>query len=289
MLAVLLSTSSLVNVANHLRRRHTVARWACYTLAGHAFVTCQTASASTAPPGFEPSRVEGIGGGFDMLSDQPIANIDVLYPPSLNGSWVCERRVAGIEGDVGQAQGAWKLLGGTGNLQSTERYLVRFIDLRRASDAMTGLDGQRYYGDVFDRGFEIESRTGGATVRWDARAPNLLQYARTSGGPGSAAELKVVQRSVELPNEKGWGSNELIRVTTTTSAFGSSFDVTYATRVQRRWRRATTEEGDRVVEGLEIMKTYRVLDGVAGVEMPTSTLKSTIRLTRPYETRPTRP
>ncbi len=189
MLAVLLSTSSLVNVANHLRRRHTVARWACYTLAGHAFVTCQTASASTAPPGFEPRRVEGIGGGFDMLSDQPIANIDVLYPPSLNGSWVCERRVAGIEGDVGQAQGAWKLLGGTGDLQSTERYLVRFIDLRRASDAMTGLDGQRYYGDVFDRGFEIESRTGGATVRWDARAPNLLQYARTSGGPGSAAEL----------------------------------------------------------------------------------------------------
>lgn len=280
MLAVLLSTSSLVNVANHLRRRHTVARWACYTLAGHAFVTCQTASASTAPPGFEPRRVEGIGGGFDMLSDQPIANIDVLYPPSLNGSWVCERRVAGIEGDVGQAQGAWKLLGGTGDLQSTERYQVRFIDLRRASDAMTG--------DVFDRGFEIESRTGGATVRWDARAPNLLQYARTSGGPGSAAELKVVQRNVELPNEKGWGSNELIRVTTTTSAFGSSFDVTYATRVQRRWRRATTEEGDRVVEGLEIMKTYRVLDGVAGVEMPTSTLKSTIRLTRPYETRPTR-
>ena len=99
----------------------------------------------------------------------------------------------------------------------------------------------------------------------------------------------MVQRNVELPNEKGWGSNELIRVTTTTSAFGSSFDVTYATRVQRRWRRATTEEGDRVVEGLEIMKTYRVLDGVAGVEMPTSTLKSTIRLTRPYETRPTRP
>mmetsp|Transcript_2993 Transcript_2993/g.8175 ORF Transcript_2993/g.8175 Transcript_2993/m.8175 type:complete len:224 (+) Transcript_2993:308-979(+) len=38
--------------------------------------------------------------------------------------------------------------------------------------------------------------------------------------------------------------------------------------------------GNRIVEGLEIMKTYRVLDGVAGTEMPTSTTKSMIRLTR---------
>ena len=36
-----------------------------------------------------------------------------------------------------------------------------------------------------------------------------------------------------------------------------------------------------VVEGLEIVKTFRVLDGVAGVEMPTSTAKSKLRLTRP--------
>ena len=37
----------------------------------------------------------------------------------------------------------------------------------------------------------------------------------------------------------------------------------------------------QVVEGLEIVKTYRVLDGVAGIEFPTSTTKSTLRLTRP--------
>ena len=36
----------------------------------------------------------------------------------------------------------------------------------------------------------------------------------------------------------------------------------------------------RRVEGLEIVKTYRVLDGVAGVEYPTSTTKSMIRLVR---------
>ena len=52
-------------------------------------------------------------------------------------------------------------------------------------------------------------------------------------------------------------------------------------RVQRRWRRAEAATGERVVEGLEIVKTYRVLDGVAGVEFPTSTTKSTLRLTRP--------
>ena len=36
----------------------------------------------------------------------------------------------------------------------------------------------------------------------------------------------------------------------------------------------------RVVEGLEIVTTYRVLDGIAGTEYPTSTTKATIRLTR---------
>jgi len=255
------------------RRVVSVAAAALVALLGHQ-------ASAAYPAGFEPPRVQGIGGGFDMLAnDTPVAG-DVLYPPSLNGTWICERRVASVEGDAGQAQGAWKLLGGTGDFQRPESYSVRFIDLRRASDAITGLDGQRYYGDVFDRGFEIASRAG-ATVRWDARAPNVLSYERSSGGPGAAAELKVVQRSVELPSEKGWGSNELIRVTTTSGAFGASFNITYATRVQRRWRRALTDAGDRVVEGLEIMKTYRVLDGVAGIELPTSTVKSTIRLTRP--------
>merc|ERR1712238_329390 len=82
------------------------------------------------------------------------------------------------------------------------------------------------------------------------------------------------------------GSNELIRVTTKTNAlFGSTLDIVYATRVQRRWRRTTTDEGDRVVEGIEIQKTYRVLDGIAGIETPTSTVKSTLRLTRTYPTR----
>lgn len=279
---LLLHHTLVLLLLHHTPRRQLVAGAAVAL----AVPPCRRATAVAAPPGFEPARVEGIGGGFDMLGEKPIVDVDILYPPSLNGTWVCERKVASIEGDAGQAQGAWKLLGGTGDLQRGEKYYVRYIDLRRASDAIVGLDGRKYYGAVFDRGFAIDSRTGGATVRWDALAPNTLNYERTSGGLGAAAELKVVQRTTELPSEKGWGSNELVRVTTTSSAFGSNFDITYAVRVQRRWRRATTAEGDRVVEGLEIVKTYRVLDGIAGIEMPTSTLKSTIRLTRPYSTAP---
>ena len=41
--------------------------------------------------------------------------------------------------------------------------------------------------------------------------------------------------------------------------------------------------GSRVIEGIELVKTYRVLDGVAGVEFPTSTTKSVLRLVRPSD------
>ena len=70
------------------------------------------------------------------------------------------------------------------------------------------------------------------------------------------------------------------RSTTAAGVLGTEFTIDYAARVQRRWRRAVGEDGGRVVEGLEIVKTYRVLDGVAGIEYPTSTTKSTLRLTR---------
>ena len=56
-----------------------------------------------------------------------------------------------------------------------------------------------------------------------------------------------------------------------------------AARVQRRFRRSFSDDGaTRVVEGIELVKTYRVLDDVAGVEFPTSTTKSSLRLTRPH-------
>ena len=249
------------------------------------FEAVQPSPAVQAPlPGFEyaqPSRVQGIGGGADMLESTPTI-ADVAYPPSLNGSWVCTRRVTSVEGDALQAEGAWRLLGGDGNIRKEEVYEVRYIEQPAGGAlAITGIDGNRYYGVVLDRGREMDARTRGSAVAWDVSQPDLLRYERALGGRGSAAELKVVQRSVELPSDKGWGSNELLRITTTAGAAFASFDILYAARVQRRFRRANDQTtGERVVEGLEVVKTYRVLDGVAGVEMPTSTTKSILRLMR---------
>ena len=246
------------------------------------------------PPGFEPSRVEGIGGGADVLDERPPAQPDVFYPPSLIGLWRCERVVTSIEGDAQQAEGAWRLLGGAGSIRQPESYALRYIpqpgatigpDGKMVGDArlqaITGTDGKKYFGVILDRGFELDSRTRGATVRWEPSTPDELSYERAAGGRGSAAELRVLQRSVELPSDKGWGSNELLRLRTP-AGFGDA-KIDYALRVQRRFRRGTTESGARVVEGLEIIKTYRVLDGVAGIEMPTSTTKATLRLTRPQQ------
>ena len=238
-------------------------------------------AAQVYPPNFEPARIEGLGGGADLLATTPPTVADVAYPPSLNGTWVAQRRVISVEGDTAQAEGAWRLLGGTGDLRKEESYLLRYVNQAPGGSlAITGTDGRTYFGVVLDRGYELKERALGADVVWERQSPDYLRYQRTSDGGG--ASLRVVQRSVELPSEQGWGSNELLRITTGASTLLGAFEIDYACRVQRRWRRATLPEtGARVVEGIEILKTYRVLDGVAGVEYPTSTTKSTIRLTRP--------
>ena len=91
----------------------------------------------------------------------------------------------------------------------------------------------------------------------------------------------VVERSAELPSGRGWGGSELYSITTAAGGLFGDSKVQKAARVQRRYRRAFDAQGNRIVEGIEICKTYRVLDGVAGVEMPTSTTKSMLRFTRP--------
>ena len=90
----------------------------------------------------------------------------------------------------------------------------------------------------------------------------------------------MVQRKVELPSEKGFGFNELYRVTSSAGGIFADNKVQRAVRVARRYRRALDSNGNRIVEGLEIMNTYRVLDGISG-EKPTSTTKSQLKLSRP--------
>jgi hypothetical protein len=106
----------------------------------------------------------------------------------------------------------------------------------------------------------------------------MLQY-------GGKTRLVVVDRTVELPNEQGFGFDELLRVDDEKNM------ITRAVQVKRRYRRAFDNEGNRIVEGIELIKTFRVLDGIAGTEFPTSTVKSQLRLTRPgpgqLETGPT--
>lgn len=69
-------------------------------------------------------------------------------------------------------------------------------------------------------------------------------------------------------------------------AFGSDLTYTFGelTRVDTFAcvpSRRNFEGDQRVVEGLEVVKTFRVLDGVAGTEYPTSSIRSQLRLTRP--------
>lgn len=208
--------------------------------------------AATAPP----SRNVDVGGGFDTLSEQKVPG-DVIYPNSMEGTWLCERVIVKVEGDTFQAEAAFQSLGGKRKLEpgSIEQFQTRYI--RSPLVDSTGV--------VADRGFEMISRTGGEDVQWEVAEPNALTHDQT--------RLRVVKRAVEVPNDQGFGFDELIRVDESL--------ITRAVQVKRRYRRAFDEDGSRVIEGLEIMKTFRVLDGVAGTELPTSTTKSTIRMIRP--------
>ncbi len=206
------------------------------------------------------SRDVEVGGGYDLLSEKRGSAVgDVIYPQSMEGAWKCVRTVARVEGDKFQAGEAFRCLGGKPSLLqegSTERFETQYI----SSPAID------IPGVVVDRAFEISSRAKIKDVQWKVENPNSLEF-------DNKVKLVVVKRSVEVPSDKGFGFDELIRV--------EDGATTRAVQIKRRYRRAFDEQGNRVVEGLEIMKTFRVLDGIAGTEFPTSTVKSQIRLVRP--------
>jgi len=223
-------------------------------------------SAAVPPP---PRSGVDVGGGIDLLAEPQLSTKDVVFPPSMEGLWNCERVVTVAEGDSFAAETIWKSLGGgRKKFQEPESFLTRFIPSRIIADDFVvtdrGIAGDKYV--VTDRGYEIVSRRGGDDVVWNVDQPNQLIHDKI--------ELTVVRRVVEAPTDKGFGFQELIRIT--------EGPFVRAAFIKRRYRRAYDETGtNRVVEGLEIVKTFRVLDGVAGTEFPTSTTKSTIRMTRP--------
>ena len=73
-------------------------------------------------------------------------------------------------------------------------------------------------------------------MSWDPRKPGTLKYT----GAGGETELSVVQRSIELPSEKGWGGNELISLT-----------VSIVSERERERGRERRERGEREIRGRE--------------------------------------
>lgn len=223
------------------------------------------------------TRVEGIGGGFDITTSTTTRGKDVIYPKSMEGIWTCRRVVTSIDGDKGQAELAWRNLGGMGTIGEVESFQTRYIlppgELNVQNDYE--FQGEVFSGVVLFRGYELTSRTR-SEVTWNIATPDKIVYDKDD----SPVEIVVVQRQIELPSERGFGFNELYRITSSAGGIFGDNPVQRAVRVQRRYIRAMDEFGNRIVEGLEIQKTYRVLDGIAGVEMPTSTTKSSIQLRR---------
>ena len=214
------------------------------------------------------------------------------------GVWNCRRIVTSVEGDVAQAELAWRNLGGTGPFRDVESFDSTFVFLPEDTDNSNNANrysykynGEWVQGVVLDRKLELQSRmrlndnAADDTITWNIHQPDTLSYTRVPLNQSSSTppvELVVVQRKVETPTEQGFGYDELYRVTSSAGptagifSFATDANVERAVRVRRRYRRAFDERGNRILEGLEIANTYRVLDGIAGVEMPTSTCKSSL-------------
>jgi hypothetical protein len=216
------------------------------TLLGSGGGTCRAATVS-------PSREVDVGRGFDLLLQRKVPG-DVTYPLSMEGPWKCQRIVTKVEGDLFQAETAFQSLGGKEKLTPdlTEQFQTRYIE-----SPLVGSSGV-----VADRGFEMTTRSSSSNVQWDVAEPNLLTH--------DNIKLRIVKRSVEDRSDQGFGFEELIRVDETL--------ITRAVQLKRRYRPTLDENGSEILEGLEIMKTFRVLDGVTGTELPTSTTKTTIRM-----------
>ena len=222
-----------------------------------------TASLLLAPAVTSPTtRSVDVGGAVDLLSPTLRLNKpDAFFPISMEGLWMCQRAVVSVDGDSFQASTVWKALGSKTALPAPESYLTRFVP--------SPYDGDLKGYTVLDRAYDYTSRSGGTAAEWRVGP----QDPPSSHLQTKSTQLDVVWRIIELPNDQGFGSQELIRI--------QDGPILRAALVKRRFRRSFDEQQNRVVEGLEVVKTFRVLDGIAGTEFPTSTVRSQLRLTRP--------
>jgi len=230
-------------------------------------------------------RVEGIGGGLDLLSPKPLSSSEVFYPNSMiDTKWKVQRVITSVEGDLGQAALAWQLLGGSDERaftsKLTEVYESTFIPPPTTlDDAKYEYEGKILQAAILDRGSELSSRTGvdKDTIQWDVKR-NSLSYTRNQD---DKVNLTVVKRKDELPTDQGFGFDEIYRVESSAGGIFSGTNVYRAARVKRRYRRGFDETTrKRILDAIEVVTTHRVLDGIAGIEMPTSTTKSRLRYTQ---------
>lgn len=227
-----------------------------------------------------------VGRGVDVSIDTSGARLsdpnNLVFPGSFAGRYACQRTIMSIEGDVYQAQSAWRGLGANpGHAvfavgQAPEVYETQLIPIH---------DGTSNYA-VVDRQFEWTSRStssssssaaasptlSSSSVQWNPQTPNTAQI-------GSTISWAIIQRSVILPNlDQGMvaGGQELVRIRDGT---GPLVATTRAVQIKTRVRPAPPG-APHDLEGLELVKTYRVLDGIAGTEFPTSTTKSLLKWKR---------
>ena len=239
-------------------------------------------------------RIEEIGSGLDLLSPPTVSNSDVFYPSSMmNTRWRVQRAVVSVEGDIDQAALIWKLLGGSDERaftsKFTEVYETSFVAPTYSADTTTTMKDAYYdYEEkvlkaaVLDRVTEMSSRIGipKDVIHWNTKL-NSLDYSRNNNSNNDAVNLTIVRRKNEPISDSGFGSEEVYRILSSAGGAFAGSNIYRAARVRRRYRRGYDEvSGKRILDCIEIVTTHRVLDGVAQIELPTSTCKTRMKYTQ---------
>ena len=178
-----------------------------------------------------PPLAGNLNGGGGRLDRQPDPSTDVIHPASLLGEWICQRKVTLVEGNAEQAELVWLALGGSeGGVfdgRQVETFSTRFIVPPPSIQSAYEFEGQTLKGVVLDRGFEIKSRArGAARVVWSPQNPAAVSFERSApAGATGSVQLTVVQRSIELPSDKGWGGDELVRLVTEAGGLAGGLEV----------------------------------------------------------------